>query len=61
MQTWNPAFALLARHPRLVEPGMQLLGSDKLYMHQFKINAKAAFDGAVWQWQIGRASCRERV
>jgi ectoine hydroxylase len=29
---------------------MQLLGSDKLYMHQFKINAKAAFDGAVWQW-----------
>ena len=29
---------------------MQLLGSDKLYMHQFKVNAKAAFDGAVWQW-----------
>jgi ectoine hydroxylase len=50
VQTWNPVFSLLARHPRLVEPGMQLLGSDKLYMHQFKINAKAAFDGAVWQW-----------
>ena len=50
VQTWNPVFALLARHPRLVEPGMQLLGSDRLYMHQFKINAKAAFDGAVWQW-----------
>jgi ectoine hydroxylase len=50
VQTWNPVFAILARHPRLVEPGMQLLGSDKLYMHQFKINAKAAFDGAVWQW-----------
>ncbi|MSO91884.1 MAG: proline hydroxylase [Rhodospirillales bacterium] len=50
VQTWNPAFAVLARHPRLVEPGIQLLGSDKLYMHQFKINAKAAFDGAVWQW-----------
>jgi ectoine hydroxylase len=50
VQTWNPVFELLARHPRLVEPGMQLLGSDKLYMHQFKINAKAAFDGAVWQW-----------
>ena len=50
VQTWNPVFALLARHPRLVEPGMQILGSDKLYMHQFKINAKAAFDGAVWQW-----------
>jgi ectoine hydroxylase len=50
VQTWNDAFALLARHPRLVEPGAQLLGSDKLYMHQFKINAKSAFDGAVWQW-----------
>jgi ectoine hydroxylase len=50
VQTWNPVFAQVARHPRLVEPGMQLLGSDKLYMHQFKINAKAAFDGAVWQW-----------
>ena len=50
VQTWNETFAILARHPRLVEPGAQLLGSDKLYMHQFKINAKAAFDGAVWQW-----------
>src|SRR5690349_18441377 len=49
VQTWNPVFERLARHPRLVEPGMQLLQSDKLYMHQFKINAKAAFDGAVWQ------------
>ena len=50
VQTWNEAYGLLARHPRLVEPGVQLLGSDELYMHQFKINAKAAFDGAVWQW-----------
>lgn len=50
VQTWNPVFERVARHPRLVEPGMQLLGSDQLYMHQFKINAKAAFDGAVWQW-----------
>ncbi len=50
VQTWNPVYEMVARHPRLVEPGTQLLGSDKLYMHQFKINAKAAFDGAVWQW-----------
>src|SRR4029453_8735444 len=49
VQHWNPVFALLARHPRLVEPGIQLLGSDELYMHQFKINAKAAFDGAGWR------------
>jgi ectoine hydroxylase len=50
VQTWNDVYARVARHPRLVEPGVQILGSDKLYMHQFKINAKAAFDGAVWQW-----------
>src|SRR5262249_57277384 len=50
VQTFNEAFRRLSLHPRLLEPGFQLLGSDKLYMHQFKINAKAAFDGAVWQW-----------
>lgn len=50
VQSWNEVFGRLARHPRLVEPAMQLLGSSAVYMHQFKINAKAAFDGAVWQW-----------
>ncbi|HEX9584383.1 MAG TPA: phytanoyl-CoA dioxygenase family protein [Gammaproteobacteria bacterium] len=47
--TFNDAFARLGRHPRLIEPVMQLLGGP-VYMHQFKINAKAAFDGDVWQW-----------
>src|SRR6476661_6486387 len=47
--TYNEAFALLGRHPRLVEPVEQLFG-EKLYMHQFKINAKAPFDGELWQW-----------
>src|SRR5881409_4116328 len=42
-------FAKLARHPRMVEPIMQLFG-EELYMHQFKINGKLAFDGDVWQW-----------
>ena len=42
-------FARLARHPRMVKPVEQLLG-DKLYMHQFKINGKMAFEGDVWQW-----------
>ncbi|HLJ65362.1 MAG TPA: phytanoyl-CoA dioxygenase family protein [Stellaceae bacterium] len=50
VQHWNEMFARLSRHPRLIGPGMGLLGSDELYLHQFKINAKAAFDGAVWQW-----------
>ncbi|MBM3597968.1 MAG: proline hydroxylase [Alphaproteobacteria bacterium] len=47
--TFNEAFRRLAHHPRLVEPAEQLLGS-KIYIHQFKINGKAAFDGDVWQW-----------
>jgi ectoine hydroxylase len=47
--TYNEAFRLLGAHPRLVEPVEQLFG-EKLYMHQFKINAKAPFDGEVWQW-----------
>ncbi|HET9664230.1 MAG TPA: phytanoyl-CoA dioxygenase family protein [Burkholderiales bacterium] len=42
-------FAKLARHPRMVEPVKQILGED-VYMHQFKINGKMAFDGDVWQW-----------
>ena len=28
---------------------MQIFG-EPLYMHQFKINGKMAFDGDVWQW-----------
>lgn len=42
-------FAKLARHPRMVEPVQDLFG-EKLYMHQFKINGKMAFEGDVWQW-----------
>jgi ectoine hydroxylase len=42
-------FARLARHPRMIEPVMQIFG-EAVYMHQFKINGKAAFDGDVWQW-----------
>ena len=46
---YSEPFARLARHPRMVEPVQELLG-EALYMHQFKINGKAAFDGDVWQW-----------
>jgi len=45
----SPPFARLARHPRMVQPVMDLLG-EQLYMHQFKINGKMAFEGDVWQW-----------
>ena len=47
--TYNEAFRLLGAHPRLISPVEQVFG-DRLYMHQYKINAKAAFDGDVWQW-----------
>ena len=46
---YNDTFELLGRHPRLIEPVEQLLDGP-VYMHQFKVNAKVAFDGAVWQW-----------
>ena len=45
---YSAPFARLARHPRMVEPVKQLFGED-VYMHQFKINGKQAFDGDVWQ------------
>ena len=47
--TYNEAFNRLGRHPRLIEPVMQLLDGP-VYMHQYKINGKAAFNGDVWQW-----------
>jgi ectoine hydroxylase len=46
---YSKPFARLARHPRMVEPIVQLFG-EAVYMHQFKINGKMAFDGDVWQW-----------
>ena len=47
--TFNETFKRLGRHPRLIDPVVQLLDGP-VYIHQFKINAKAAFDGDVWQW-----------
>ncbi|HTS23499.1 MAG TPA: phytanoyl-CoA dioxygenase family protein [Casimicrobiaceae bacterium] len=46
---YSEPFARLARHPRMVEPIVQIFG-EAVYMHQFKINGKMAFDGDVWQW-----------
>jgi ectoine hydroxylase len=46
---YSAPFARLARHPRMVRPVQDLFG-EKLYMHQFKINGKMAFEGDVWQW-----------
>jgi ectoine hydroxylase len=46
---WSEPFRRLGRHPRLIGPVEQILDGP-VYMHQFKVNAKAAFDGEVWQW-----------
>ena len=47
--TYNEAFGILGKHPRLIEPLEQVWG-ESVYMHQFKVNAKAKFTGDVWQW-----------
>ena len=46
---YNEAFGLLGRHPRMINPVEQLFG-EQVYMHQYKVNAKASFTGDVWQW-----------
>ncbi|HXC70045.1 MAG TPA: phytanoyl-CoA dioxygenase family protein [Pyrinomonadaceae bacterium] len=45
----NETLRELSRHPRLVEPAMQIV-DDEVYIYQFKINAKVAFSGDVWEW-----------
>ena len=46
---YSEPFARLGQHPRMIEPIAQMFDED-VYMHQFKINGKQAFDGDVWQW-----------
>ena len=62
---YNEAFGLLGAHPRMIEPVEQIFG-EKVYMHQYKINAKSAFTGDVWQWHptargTAMTECRSRV
>ena len=47
--TYNNVFAKFVCHPKVLEPAQQLL-TGKVYVHQFKLNAKAAFTGDIWQW-----------
>jgi len=46
---YSEVFGRLGRHPHLIKPVMQLLDGP-VYIHQYKINGKAAFTGDVWQW-----------
>ncbi|BCL38240.1 phytanoyl-CoA dioxygenase family protein [Nostoc sp. MS1] len=45
----NDVFNRLTRHPSILEPAMQIVGSQ-VYVYQFKINLKAPFSGDIWQW-----------
>jgi ectoine hydroxylase len=47
--TYNDVYDKFVRHPRILEPAEQML-DGQVYVHQFKLNAKAAFTGDVWQW-----------
>jgi ectoine hydroxylase len=46
---YSEVFGRLVRSPRLLPIAQQLL-QDEVYVHQFKINAKRAFKGEVWEW-----------
>lgn len=45
----NKVFRCLTHLSRITEPAGQILESE-IYVYQFKINAKSAFGGDVWQW-----------
>jgi hypothetical protein len=47
--TTHRAFRELSEDPRLVGAAVSILGSE-VYIHQFKINAKAPFGGDKWDW-----------
>lgn len=45
----SEAFARLLRHPRMVEPAMQLLGGP-VYSHQYKVVTKEPFGALDFPW-----------
>ncbi|MFI6919985.1 phytanoyl-CoA dioxygenase family protein [Nonomuraea spiralis] len=45
----NELFARFVRHPQVLGIARQLLDDD-VYVHQFKINKKRAFQGEIWRW-----------
>jgi ectoine hydroxylase len=48
--TGSDPFRALSRTPRVLEPTMQVLGDEALYIYHSKINTKVAVEGAVWLW-----------
>jgi ectoine hydroxylase len=48
-QKFNPVFAELERHPRIIGPAMQLLNGP-VCTFQIAVNQKAAMNGDFWPW-----------
>jgi ectoine hydroxylase len=48
----------LCRDPHLLGPATQIVAPE-VYIYQFKINVKAAFDGDVWEWHQDYVFWRE--
>jgi len=55
MERYSEPFARLLRHPRLLEPALQILGGP-LYAHQYKIVAKDPFGKLDFPWHQDFAS-----
>ena len=51
----DSTFAKLVRHPRLIEPALQIMG-EAAYIQQVKVNVKPAFVGEAWQWHYDFAT-----
>lgn len=46
---YDPTFENLCRHPRLIEPAVQLIGSD-VYVHQSRLNYNAGHGTGGFDW-----------
>ncbi len=57
---FDEAFVRLARHPHLIRAAEQLLQTDGVYIHQSRLNPKAAFAGGVWDWHQDFATWHDR-
>lgn len=57
---FEKAFVRLGRHPHLIDAAEQLLATDGVYIHQSRLNPKAAFDGGAWDWHQDFATWQDR-
>lgn len=57
---FEEAFVCLGRHPQLIHAAEQLLETDGVYIHQSRLNPKAAFEGGNWDWHQDFATWHDR-